>query len=188
MWTRTFQVESNPQGFPNVLGRAVFVIPLVEHIQKAWEQRSLWWSWKRAPSVICPTNSISSLSVSIFASLTVLFLFFYSSWVTVLKLPWFPWTTGQIDKYLYDKGTKLPTSNSESHWTNHLMMMRLYPGAGVIISWKPDCSPQVMTVIITSPEPLAEPLVEWSLRTLAWPRWPAVNYAYSNHLLCFPFQ
>jgi hypothetical protein len=32
------------------------------------------------------------------------------------------------------------------------IIMRLHPGAGVIISWKPDCSPQVMTAVITSPE------------------------------------
>jgi hypothetical protein len=37
-------------------------------------------------------------------------------------------------------------------------MMRLYPGAGVIMSWEPDCSPHVMTVIASSPEPLLEPL------------------------------
>jgi hypothetical protein len=29
-------------------------------------------------------------------------------------------------------------------------MTRLQPGAGVIISWEPDCSPQVMTVIPSS--------------------------------------
>jgi hypothetical protein len=31
-------------------------------------------------------------------------------------------------------------------------MMRLHPGAG-IISWKADCSPKVMRLITTSPEP-----------------------------------
>jgi hypothetical protein len=36
-------------------------------------------------------------------------------------------------------------------------MIRLHPGAGVIISWESDCSHQGMTVI-TSPEPLREPL------------------------------
>jgi hypothetical protein len=36
-------------------------------------------------------------------------------------------------------------------------MMRLQPGAGVIISWEPDCYVQVMTVMTTSPEPFAEP-------------------------------
>jgi hypothetical protein len=30
------------------------------------------------------------------------------------------------------------------------------PGAEVIISWEPDCSPQVMTAIPTSQEPLRE--------------------------------
>jgi hypothetical protein len=34
-------------------------------------------------------------------------------------------------------------------------MMRLYLGAGVIISWEPECSPQViMTAITISLEPL----------------------------------
>jgi hypothetical protein len=32
-------------------------------------------------------------------------------------------------------------------------MMRLHPGAEVIMTWEPDCSPQVMTAIKTSPEP-----------------------------------
>jgi hypothetical protein len=32
-------------------------------------------------------------------------------------------------------------------------MTRLYPGTGVIMSWEPDCSPQLMTEI-TSPETL----------------------------------
>jgi hypothetical protein len=31
------------------------------------------------------------------------------------------------------------------------------PGADVIISWKPDFSPQVMTAVTTSPQPLTEP-------------------------------
>jgi hypothetical protein len=38
--------------------------------------------------------------------------------------------------------------------------MRLHPRAGAIISWEPDCSPQVMTAMISSPEPLSEPL-DW---------------------------
>jgi hypothetical protein len=36
-------------------------------------------------------------------------------------------------------------------------MMKLHPGAEVIISREPDCSPQVVTVIATFPGPLAEP-------------------------------
>jgi hypothetical protein len=36
-------------------------------------------------------------------------------------------------------------------------MIRLYPGAGVIISLEPDYSPPVMTAI-TSPEPFLESL------------------------------
>jgi hypothetical protein len=36
-------------------------------------------------------------------------------------------------------------------------MMRLHPGEGVIISWEPGCSPQVMTAITTSLELIAEP-------------------------------
>jgi hypothetical protein len=35
-------------------------------------------------------------------------------------------------------------------------MMRLHLGAEIIISWEPDHSSQVMTVI-TAPEPFAEP-------------------------------
>jgi hypothetical protein len=35
-------------------------------------------------------------------------------------------------------------------------MMRLHPGAEVIISWEPDCSLQVITAITTSVEPLAK--------------------------------
>jgi hypothetical protein len=31
-------------------------------------------------------------------------------------------------------------------------MMKLL-GAGVIMSWEPDCSPEVITAITTSPEP-----------------------------------
>jgi hypothetical protein len=37
-------------------------------------------------------------------------------------------------------------------------MMRLYPGAGIIISWEPDDSPQVMTAITSSLDPLWETL------------------------------
>jgi hypothetical protein len=32
------------------------------------------------------------------------------------------------------------------------MMMKLHPGAGIVLPWGPDCSPQVMTAITTSPE------------------------------------
>jgi hypothetical protein len=35
--------------------------------------------------------------------------------------------------------------------------MRLHPGAGAIISWEPDRSPQVMTAVTSSLEPLWEP-------------------------------
>jgi hypothetical protein len=31
------------------------------------------------------------------------------------------------------------------------MMMMLYPGAGIIISWESDCSPLLMAEITTSP-------------------------------------
>jgi hypothetical protein len=37
------------------------------------------------------------------------------------------------------------------------MMRRLHPGAGVVISWGPDCFPQGITVITTSLNHLAEP-------------------------------
>jgi hypothetical protein len=37
------------------------------------------------------------------------------------------------------------------------MIMRLHPREGLILPWGPDCSSQVMTAIITSPKPLAEP-------------------------------
>jgi hypothetical protein len=39
-------------------------------------------------------------------------------------------------------------------------MMRLYPGIGVNISWEPDCSPQVMTVITSSLGLFLEPQAE----------------------------
>jgi hypothetical protein len=40
------------------------------------------------------------------------------------------------------------------HPPNELhLMMRLHPGAEIIISWELDCSPQVMTVATTSSEP-----------------------------------
>jgi hypothetical protein len=39
-------------------------------------------------------------------------------------------------------------------------MMRLHPGAGIIISWKPDCFPQVMTVIILLQNPLQNKKLE----------------------------
>jgi hypothetical protein len=37
-------------------------------------------------------------------------------------------------------------------------MMRLHPGGGAVISWEPDDSPQVMTVMTSSLEPLWESL------------------------------
>jgi hypothetical protein len=37
-------------------------------------------------------------------------------------------------------------------------MMRLHPGAGAIISWEPDSSPQVMTEITSSLKPVWETL------------------------------
>jgi hypothetical protein len=35
--------------------------------------------------------------------------------------------------------------------------MRLHPGAGAIISWEPNCSPEVTIAITTSQEPPEEP-------------------------------
>jgi hypothetical protein len=62
-------------------------------------------------------------------------------------------------------------------------MMRLHPGAGIIMSWEPDCSPQVMTVIITSPEPSKnkdwdndQQQPHWTTGTYLW-LW-LLNYAY----------
>jgi hypothetical protein len=44
--------------------------------------------------------------------------------------------------------------------------MRLYAGAGAIISWDPDRSPQVMTVTASSPELLREDwLRQWSTKS-----------------------
>jgi hypothetical protein len=43
-------------------------------------------------------------------------------------------------------------------WRGQLPIpMRLHPGAGVVISWEPDCSPWVMTVITSSLEPFLKP-------------------------------
>jgi hypothetical protein len=63
-------------------------------------------------------------------------------------------------QHLYDNGLKLPIRHSRALQDNHPskwgqlpIVMRVHPGAGTIMSWEPDCSPQVMTAITTSLEP-----------------------------------
>jgi hypothetical protein len=62
---------------------------------------------------------------------------------------------------LYDKRPKFPPRNKSLAGQITPKMrtydMKLYLGTGGIISWGPDCSPQVMSVIRTSLEPLAVP-------------------------------
>jgi hypothetical protein len=48
-------------------------------------------------------------------------------------------------------------TNHGSKWGQLPIMMRLHPGTRLIISWEPDCFPQVITVITSSWEPFSEP-------------------------------
>jgi hypothetical protein len=60
--------------------------------------------------------------------------------------PLSPWISELQNWHLYDKGPQLFPRNSKasqnSLWNgdDYLMMVRLHPGVGVIISWETDCS------------------------------------------------
>jgi hypothetical protein len=63
------------------------------------------------------------------------------------------------------QGTETPISNSgdlqdrhPSKWGQWPIIVRLHPGAGAVISWEPDGSPQWMIVMPSSLESLWDPL------------------------------
>jgi hypothetical protein len=74
--------------------------------------------------------------------------------VVLCSEPFFPAATLESRRAelvtLHEKGLKLPL------WLEHPSCIyndEASPGARVIMCWEPHCSPQMMTVIPTSPEP-----------------------------------
>jgi hypothetical protein len=99
--------------------------------------------------------------------------------LSLLQPPWIPGRTGSITSLWQGTGT---TSREQwslqarppSKWGQLPERMRLHPGAGVIIiSWEPDCSPEVMTNNFSKHLPELE-LRKQLITLRAWQRWLAL--------------
>jgi hypothetical protein len=74
--------------------------------------------------------------------------------MSLLQSPWIPGRTGLIDNIFLTRDQNDLKGKNQQNLTGLTtpQMRRLKPGAGVIRSREPDCSPQETTVVTISPE------------------------------------
>jgi hypothetical protein len=83
----------------------------------------------------------------------------------------------------YSWGTaRVLQDRHSSKWGQLSVMTRLHPGAGAIMSWGLDCSPQVMAAIITPREP-------WRTKSGIMVNWAPgpVEHTCDRSCSCIPF-